>query len=133
MAHTNIDLEVAVLRSWVDKSFDGSPLPGEAFGVGVGDRHLHQPVSLKAKDYNFVIYEVNGLLLLEIDAYTATHGSFINSDSFDVDAWEDAKLLLHVPTSRQGYQALHQASRILLKGEDVHLPSGEVIKGVVPC
>ncbi|MBY0464768.1 MAG: hypothetical protein K2W33_07465 [Burkholderiales bacterium] len=131
MAQTNINREVDVLRSWSHKRFDGSPIPGEAFGL------CTRPEFLKrwnpSKDYNFSIEETKGILTLEVDYYTAARGPFASDDNFDVDEWEDAKLFLHAQASRQNYLNLQSVARALLAGRDAFYPTGEVIKGVVPC
>lgn len=132
MANTHINHEVAVLHSWVEKRFDGTPIPGEAFGIGASLRTFHEPPSLKAKDYNFCIQCEQGVLTLQVDTYTAIYG--LNPiRGFDDEAFFDGFLELQKDACRQGYRALHQAARILLKGRDVHLPNGEIIKGVVKC
>lgn len=130
MANTNTNQEVAALRRWVQKRFDGTSIPGQAFGICMQTECL---TGNRAKEYDFTITESNDILTLEIDCYTAMHGLSFTPDSFDVDAWEDAKLFFYVPSSRVAYVELHRMARALLNGRDVRLPDGEIIKGVVKC
>lgn len=131
MANTNTNQEVAVLRRWVQKRPDDTSSPAQAFGICMQSECL-VPWNL-AKEYDFTITESNDILTLEIDCYTAMHGPSFTPDSFDVDAWEDAKLFFYVPSSRAAYVELHRMARALLNGREVRYPNGEIIKGVVKC
>lgn len=131
MTHTNTDQEVAVLRSWSHKRFDGTPIPGGAFGVC--SRLEFWKSWNPSKEYNLSIEEAEGILTLEVDCYTAARGPCVSDDDFDVDEWEDAKLFLHAQASRQNYLNLQSVARALLAGRDAFYPNGDVIKGVVKC
>ena len=120
MNMNDITQEVAVLRGWSDKGYDGSTIPGEAFGIGARDSVFFSD-QLKATDYNFTITVEDGELELVIDTYTAIHGSMTFGDPFDVDAWHDGFLVFRAPASRANFRELARIARRLLTGRMVTL------------
>ena len=122
MAMNDITQEVAVLRGWSDKGYDGSTIPGEAFGIGARG-NVFFSAQLKATDYNFRIAVEDGELELVIDTYTAIHGAMTGSDPFDVDAWHDGFLVFSAPASRVNFRELAHIARRLLTGRMVTLVS----------
>lgn len=106
----------------------GAPLPSEAFGMGIWQDFLTPP----AKHFFFAITKGDDELTLEIDTYSAKHGHFHTAgEAFDVDAWDDGKLVITVaPIDRVSYEVLQRTARAFLNGRDSFLPNGVRLPGL---
>jgi len=104
--------------------FDGSPMPGFAFGVDLPDSVFS---GLEAKDYLFeILVAGDGRLQLAVDVYTAL-GLAADPEAFDVDRWEDMKLVFEASATRSGFGELARIGRSLLAGRTVRFPDGKVL------
>lgn len=126
--------ETLSLRSLGRKAAIGAcgleAIAGEAYGSDWKNDHLTFPPEGTA--FFFTITVEAGLLVLEIDTYSARHGHFHTApEAFDVDAWEEGKLMITVsPVGRTGYALLQQAARRFLRGLDTVLPGGFKLPGL---
>lgn len=122
--------EVSVLRSWSDKSGDGSTIPGVAFGNGCRvDMGLWISERLKSKDYDFYIEQDGDRLSLVVDAYTASGRAEQAGEAWDVDQWDAEKIYFSANFSRGGFHDLSSIGRTLVAGRDVVLRDGLVVFG----
>jgi len=104
--------------------FDGSPIPGYAFGMGLSGENF---AALEVKDYLFEIRAVgDGLLQMAVDVYTAL-GLAADPETFDVERWDAMKLVLEASATRCGFAELARIGRALLAGRTVRFPDGKVL------
>ena len=119
--------EIQTLRGWSSKRFDGSDIPGAAFGAGLD---IDCPWQLKAQDYCFEISCCNGFLVLVVDTYECSGRGTQAGDAWDVDQWEVEKFILSVTASRIGFHTLSRIGRALVAGRNVEFGNGLVVPGI---
>lgn len=123
--------EILALRRWSDKRWDGSPIPGEAFGIGARcNTPVWQSDCMKSKDFDFAIRQDGEHLMLMVDAYTASGRGKQAGSAWDVDQWEAEKIFIVGDLNRDGFRSLSRIGRLLVQDRHVTLGDGTLVPGI---
>lgn len=119
----DLQQEIKALRRFGRVCFDGSPMPGQAFGLSWADG--------PAMCHDSWLFQIqigkDGTLELVVDAYSAVRGEHLGAEEFDVEEWDALKIVCSAPCSRGGYKKLVQIGRGLLSGRPVTFSDGSVL------